>query len=178
MALIGLKNLYYAELTSDTAVSPTYGTLTKIGEAVSVDINPSVNKATLYGDDAPVAVSTSLTEISVKIETTKIPLEHQAKLLGHTYDSTNNTLTAKASDVAPYVGLAFESETHDGKTRCVKLLKGKFSLTQETINTRGENLEYQVPSLEGSFVARADGAWKKVKDFAKGTSTSTWYSSM
>ena len=176
MALIGLKNLYYAELTSDTAVSPTYGTPVKIGEAVSVDINPSINKATLYGDDAPVAVSNSLTEITVKIETTEIPLEHQAKLLGHTY--SDGTLTAKASDVAPYVGLLFESETHDGKTRCVKLLKGKFALTQETINTRGENLDYQVPTLEGSFVARKDGNWKIVKDFAKDASTSEWYSSM
>lgn len=178
MALIGLKNLYYAEITSETTTTTSYATPTKIGEAVSVDINPSVDKVSLYGDDMPVAVNTNITEITVKIETTKISLKDQAVLLGHTYDESTQTMTANTSDIAPYVGLAFESETHEGNIRCVKLLKGKFALSQESIKTKGEKLEYQVPSLEGNFVARKDGEWKIVKDFAKGASTSEWYSSM
>ena len=61
----------------------------------------------------------------------------------------------------------------------VKLYKGKFAPTQETINTRGESLEYQIPRLEGSFVAReSDGAWKKVHDFLKNSPTDVWYQNM
>lgn len=177
MAQIGLKNIYYAIVQSDTATTATtYGSMVKLSNAVSVDINPEVKEATLYGDDQAVATNNSLGKIAVTIETADIPLEAQAHLLGHTIES--DVLIAKSSDIAPYVGLAFESETHEGKTRCVKLLKGKFAPTQETINTRGEDLNYQVPKITGTFVAcQYDAAWKKVKDYDKGASTSDWYTS-
>ena len=174
MALIGLKNLHYATLTKDDAESSTYGTPKKIGNAVSVDINPTTNTANLYGDDMAVATDITLNEITVTIETTDIPLEDQAALLGHTF--ADGQLTAKGSDTSPDVALLFEAQKHDGGIRCVKLLKGKFAPSQETINTKGENLEYQVPQLTGTFVSRqSDGAWKITKDFAKGSDTASWY---
>lgn len=178
MALVGLKNFYYAKITNDSASSTTYDTMKKLGNAVSVDINPTINKTNLYGDDMAVATDISFGEITVSIETTDITLADQAILLGHTYDSTTSALTAKSSDVAPYVGLAFESQKHDGGIRCVKLYKGKFAPSQETINTKGENIDYQVPKLEGTFVARqSDGAWKMIKDVVATAGTSSWYSS-
>lgn len=180
MALIGLKNIYYAIVESDTAqATTTYGTPVKIGEAISVDINPTINEVKLYGDDMAVAADMSLGEITVTIETTDIPLNDLANLLGHTF--ATDTLTAKSSDSssAAYVALLFESDKHNGGTRCVKLLKGRFKPSQETINTKGENLEYQVAHIEGTFVARlSDGAWKKVKDYAAGADTSDWYTSV
>lgn len=180
MAQIGLKNIYYAVLTeteSDGTWTESYDTPKKIGNAVSADINPSTATANLYGDDMAVATDISLKEVSVTIETTDIPLEDQAALLGHSY--AGDTLTAKGSDTAPNVALLFESEKHDGSIRCVKLLKGKFAPTQETINTKGDSMDYQVPQLTGTFVSRqSDGAWKIVKDFAKGNSTANWYTSV
>ena len=178
MALVGLKNIHYAKITKDEDTATTYGTLTKIGNAVSVDIQPQTQKAALYGDDMAVATSNAMGEITVTLETTDIPLADQAILLGATVDSVNNTLTFSSTDVAPYVGIAFESEKHDGGIRCVKLCKGKFAPSQETINTKGENIEYQVPKIEGTFVARqSDGAWKIIKDVDAGTETKTWYDS-
>ena len=179
MALCGLKNIYYAKLTKDDSSGVTYETPAKIGNAVSVDINPTTQTANLFGDDMAVATDISLQEVSVTIETTDIPLEHQRVLLGHSYDSVTGTLTAKGSDTAPDVALLFESEKHDGGIRCVKLLKGKFAPSQETINTKGDSLNYQVPQLVGTFVSRQyDSAWKKVKDYTSGTSTSDWYTSV
>lgn len=185
MAQIGLKHIYYAPLTNDTAAngdtpgSSTYGTPKKIGNAVSVDINPTTQTASLFGDDMAVATDITLQEISVTLETTDIPLEDQAILLGHTYDSVSGALTAKGSDTAPNVAILFESDKHTGGTRCVKLLKGKFAPSQETINTKGENLEYQVPQITGTFVSRqSDGAWKITKDFAADADTASWYTSV
>ena len=177
MAQIGLKHLHYAVMTIDAATgAESYGTPKKIGEAVSVDINPTTQTANLYGDDMAVATDIALQEISVTIETTYVPLEDQAALLGHTY--TNGQLTAKMSDSAPYVALLFESQKHDGGIRCVKLLKGKFAPSQETINTKGEQLDYQVPQLTGTFVAAASGVWKIIKDFDKDADTASWYTSV
>lgn len=109
MAQIGLKNLYYAKIKTDGDSSTTYETPKKLGNAVSVDINPSTNKTSLYGDDMAVATDVAFGEVTVTIETTEITLEDQAALLGHTYDATDG-LTAKSSDVAPYVALLFESQ--------------------------------------------------------------------
>lgn len=179
MALIGLKNLHFAVISSDSAGdSTTYGTPVKLGNAVSVDINPSINKTQLYGDDMAVATDIAFGEVTVTIETTDISLANMASLLGNAYDSTNDSLQATSSDNAPYVGLSFESLKHDGGVRCVKLLKGKFAPSQETINTKGENLEYQVPKIEGTFVARqSDGAWKIIKDVTSEADASSWHTS-
>ena len=176
MAQVGLKNFYYATLnggSDSVGGTAVYGTLKKVPGLNTADINPTVNKATLYGDDAPMATASSLSEITVRIAAADLPLEDEAVLLGHSMNGS--VMTAKADDVAPYVAIAFESEKSDGKIRYIKLLKGKFSETQQTINTRGDNVEYQVPEIEGSFVARiSDGAWKKVQDGTSSLGTS-WY---
>ena len=177
MSLVGLKNIHYAVISADSDSGTTYGTPKKIGHAVSVDISPSTQKAVLYGDDRAVATATALGETTITLETTDIPLEDRAILLGSTFDSINNTVISKGSDVAPYVGIAFESETSTGAIRCVKLLKGKFTPSQESIQTKGEQINFQVPKIEGSFVARqSDGGWKIEKDVVVGTDTADWYS--
>ena len=177
MALIGLKNLYYAKMTIGANDAESYGTPKKIGEAIEVDINPSSQTSNLYGDDMAVATDNSLTEIMVTIEITELSLEDQAALLGHSYSSQDG-LVANMSDRAPYVALLFESDKHKGGVRCTKYMKGKFSPTQSTTRTRGEQLEYQTPKLTGTFVANAAGVWKKEKDFADGADTSSWYESV
>lgn len=182
MATVGLKNLYYAPLSSDTTSAISYGAMTKIAGAIQVDINPSVQFNTLYGDDAPFATDSSMSEITVTIETADMALEDVAALLGHTLNSTTKQLEAKASDTAPYVGLAFEAKKHNGETRYVKLLKGRFSPTQETIQTKGESVQFTTPKLEGRFVARTyDGVWKRIVDSdnsGSATLITGWYSAM
>lgn len=182
MATVGLKNLYYAIVSADTSSGVTYGTPVKIAGAINVDVNPTVNFSTLYGDDAPFASESSMSEISVSIETADLSLEDQAALLGNTIDSTTKELVQKASDTAPYVALMFESGKHNGNTRYVKLLKGKFAPTQETLQTRGESVEYTTPKLEGRFVAREyDGEWKRIADSdntESATIIASWYTSV
>lgn len=182
MALIGLKNIYYAKLTKDDTTGATYETPKKIGNAISVDIKTNSNTAKLYGDDMAVASNTTILDSTVTIETTDIPMEDRAILLGHTVHNETGLITAKGSDSPPYVAILFESDTHDGKTRYYKWLKGKFAPTQETINTRGENLEYQTPKMEATFVARQyDGAYEMIADSDNSLSESlisSWYESV
>lgn len=182
MATVGLKNLYYAIMSADAAGGVTYGSPVKIAGAINVDINPTVNFATLYGDDAPFASESSMSEITVSIETADLPIEDQAALLGATVDNSAKELIQKASDVAPYVALMFESTKHNSQTRYVKLLKGKFAASQETMQTRGESVEYTTPKLEGRFVARTyDGQWKRTADSDNAESATVianWYSAV
>ena len=175
--IVGLKNVHYAIMDSDTATAATYRTPVKVGRAVSVDIQPQIQTAKLYGDDTLVDSFSVATEYNITIETTDLPLEDQAALLGHTYES--DAMIVKTSDVAPDVALMFEAPTRGGDILAVKFYKGKFNETQETINTKGENMEYQVPRLEGIFTSRFfDDQIIMKKIFAKGTDTSSWYASV
>lgn len=192
MALVGLKNFYYSGMIkdgdsiaddayqtivgSDTKIA--YGTTKRIIGINSVDINPTVNDATLYGDDAALATASSLGEIEVTIGLANLPLEDAAFLLGNTLTTDTKILQSSASDKAPYVAIMFESEKHDGKNRYVKLLKGRFSVSQETINTKGDSVEFQLPQITGKFVAREyDKMWKLTHDEtgANDTTATNWY---
>ena len=176
MAGKGLKNIYYAVIQSDTATATVYGDMVKLGHAVSVDVNPDVGTATIFGDDRVVETEYHLKQVNVTIETTDIPLSDLAVLLGHTYEEGG--LTWNSADRAPYVGLAYERDLTGGKTRYVKLYKGKFEPTQETINTRKENLEYQTPKLTGVFIAReSDGDIRYSEEHPTGTNMADWYTS-
>ena len=179
MALVGLRNFYYATMTTeDTATTAAvYGTPKRIVGINSVDINPTINKATLYGDDTALATASSLGEIEVTIDIADLPIADLAALLGHTV--TSGKMISKGSDSAPYVAIMFESEKHNGETRYVKLLKGKFSESQETINTRGDSIEYQIPQITGTFVSRTnDSAWKYTQDSTDTTVATSWYASV
>lgn len=179
MALIGLRNFYYATMTTeDTATTAAvYGTPKRIVGINSIDINPTVNKATLYGDDSALATASSLGEIEVTLDIADLPVEDLAALLGHTI--SGGVMVSKGSDSAPYVAIMFESEKHNGEIRYVKLLKGKFSESQETINTRGDSIEYQVPQITGTFVSRTnDSAWKHTRDTTDTAVATAWYASV
>ena len=181
MAQIGLKNFYYAIQTKDDATGVTYNTPKRIIGLNSVDINPTVNKATLYGDDSALATASSLGEIEVTVDLADLPIEDEAALLGHAYDTTTGVMKCSGSDSAPYVAIMFESEKHDGDIRYIKLLKGKFAESQATTNTRGDNIDYQLPQISGTFVTREyDGEWRKVKDASPTDTTvaTSWYASV
>lgn len=180
MAQIGLKKFFYAKMLAEdtTTTQAVYDTPKRITGLNTIDISPNVNKATLYGDDAPLATESSLGEIEVTIDLADLPLADAAALLGHTIDS-DGVMVSKGDDSAPYVAIMFESDKHNGETRFVKLLKGKFSESQETINTRGDSIEYQLPQITASFVARAyDGAWKKTFDTTDTSVASSWYTNV
>ncbi len=179
MAQIGLKNFYYALMTQEetATTAATYGTMKRVVGINSIDISPTVNKATLYGDDIALATASALGEISVTIDVADLPMEDLAALLGH--QIVNGMLVSKGSDSAPYCAIAFESEKHNGEIRYMKLLKGKFSESQETINTRGDSIEYQIPQITATFVSRAnDSVWRYMKDTTDTTVATSWYASI
>ena len=184
-AQVGVKNLYYAKMTTeDTASSaPVYGDMKEllVGKLVDIGVDVETEEASIYADDAKYDEASAITDITVSINVAELPLEAQADLLGHTV--TNGVMDAKSDDVAPYVGLAFEFTKKNGKKRFVKLFKGTFKEVSEQGQTKGQSIEFQTKALEGSFMPlKNNKLWKKVADEeATGytdTTGTNWYSSM
>lgn len=161
--LVGLRDLHYALLTSDDDVGTVYEVPVPIARAIEARISPSVNTDTLYADDGPAEVVTSLGEIGVEVKISDLPLSVHAALLGHTVK--DGVMVENAADTAPYLALGFRSIKSNGKYRYVWLYKGKFAPPEQSFQTKADRTTFNTPTLRGAFVKRAsDDDWRATGD--------------
>lgn len=180
MSKIGVSKFHYAkQTTEDTASAPAvYGTPVAVPGLVSVNVETTSNTATLYADNGPYETASSLGDVNLTVNLADLPLSVQADLLGHTL-SAGGQLDSKASDVAPYCAVMFEFLLGNGKKRCVKLYKGKFTEPADAGNTRGENVEFQTSEATAAFVQlKNNQMYKSVQDFDADASTDSWYATV
>lgn len=179
MATIGLRDVYYALLTSDpVSGSPTYETPVRIAGAISANVNPNASSATLFADDGPYDTAATIGEISLELNMADLDLATQAVLLGHTLGS-DGVLKCKAGDVPPWVAVGFRTLKSNGHYRYYWLNKGKFALPEDDLQTKGDSIEFQTPTISGSFVKRnCDDEWRRIGDEdADGFSATGWFNS-
>lgn len=164
MATIGLRDLYYAKLTTDPASgTATYEESVRIVGAISASVNPNTSTSTLFYDDGPGDTAATLGEITLELNVADLPLEVQAVLLGHSHEG--GIMKAKAGDVPPWVAIGFRTLKSNGKYRYYWLNKGKFAIPEDSFNTKADSIEFQTPTISGSFVKRdSDDEWKRVAD--------------
>lgn len=174
---IGLSHLHYAIMKSDPAGGkPTYESPVHIPGAIEVNINANTSSETLFADDGPMETATALGEIEVEINIADLPLDVQAKLLGHTIE--NGVMVRKSSDTPPFIALGFKSLKSNGKYRYVWLTKGKFNIPELNHKTKEDGIEFQTPTITASFVKReSDDVWiaHADEDDTTFTGASTWF---
>ena len=181
MARIGLKNLYYAKLTKDDTTGVTYETPVRIPGLIVATVKPDSKSTTLYADDGPAEVASSLGEITVEVETKDLPIKYQAALLGHTV--SNGIMVSSADDEAPYVAIMFEGRKANKATKYVKLLKGKFGIPEDNYETKKDGINFQTDKITGKFVCRTfDNKWKytaetDAEDYVA-TIATNWYTAV
>jgi phi13 family phage major tail protein len=158
---IGLKDLYYALLQDDPASgTPSYAAPVKITGAIKANVNPNASNETLFADDGPFETATTVGQIGVELNVADLPLEVQAAMLGHTMEGA--ILKRKSGDVPPWLALGFRSLKSNGKYRYTWLGKGKFGLPEQANETKGDKINFQTPTIQGSFVKRdCDDEWER-----------------
>ncbi|GLY09599.1 major tail protein [Pseudobacillus badius] len=158
---VGLKNIHIAKLlTDEKGTGTTYEKPEYFAPALSVTVTPNSSSATLYADDGPDEVGTTISGIEVSINVKDLTSEQQALLLGNKIDA-NGAVISRTTDEAPYVAIGYEITRNDGKSHYVWLYKGMFRENEATHNTKGESIEFQTPTLSANFIKRnSDEAWK------------------
>lgn len=184
MSKIGVDNLHFFPLTSDTSSGVTYGTGVAVPGTVSIDIKPTTNSNTLYADNIAWETANSMGEVDVTIELADLPKSVQAALLGHTIDATSGALISKGSDEAPYVGISFKALKGNGAYRYIRLVKGRFVESDDNYETKKESVDFKTQSITAKFIMRQyDKVWKESVDSddtesGVATTISSWFSSM
>lgn len=173
MAYIGLKK----PIIGTRKASGSYETPFALGKAVSMNITPNYNEASLYGDDALAEYDKYFKDADVTLGTTTLPIDAHNAMFGHTVESSSQTVTFDSDDETNYVGVGIIStEKVDGLTKYVAMFmpKVKFSDPSDDFTTRGDSIEYKTPSISGKASPDDDGAWKKTAVFATDAEALSW----
>lgn len=161
--IVGLRNLYYALLTADAVGNITYAPPVRIVGAIQASITPNASSDTLFADDGPMEVASVLGKIDMEANASDFPAAAQVALLGHSMVA--GVLTRKAGDVAPWVAIGFQAPKSNGADRFVWLAKGKFMVPDMKHETKNDKVNFQTPTLKGSFTRRdGDDVWIKQVD--------------
>lgn len=163
MANIGFRYPWIAKYTKSTG---TYSDGFKCGEGIQINITPNYTEASLYGDDKMVDYEKSLTDATISLGITTLPIQAATVMFGHTV--SGQKITYKATDEANNVGLGYVSvEKADGDTKYAAniILCAKFADSNGQCNTKGESLTFNTPTIEGKAVSIDDGTWRTVEMF-------------
>ena len=169
MAYIGLAKPFVATLT-ETPDGATYSNGFAFGKAVSLDISPEYNEASLYGDNQQVENVKEFKQATITLGTTTIPKEAYNAMFGHAVSGENqNTITYKTSDYSKYVGFGcYTDEIVDGtrKYTATWIHKVNFAQQQESYQTKGDSVEFKTPEITGVAMGlSATSEWREVKIF-------------
>ena len=178
MPRIGLSNLHYALLTSDTKEGATYEKPEHVTMLAKAKTSPKTNSKTYYADNGPVVSYNAMGEIELEIEVGSLPIEVAAKWLGASIK--NGVMINKSTDQGPELAIGFEGLKANGKRVFYWYYKGKFSVPEEDLKTLEDSPDFQPETIKGVFVKRIfDNAWRaKAEEDGTGFDPATatgWY---
>ena len=170
---IGLTNLYYAlldeekdaPLGADVAgtVADLYGHPIRLTGATTANFSPSASNDTLFADDGPYEVASTLGAMTLELNVADLPPEHRAVLLG---EDTAGGITVSSSDnTPPWVACGMSVKKSNGASRLLWYLKGKFTAPDENNQTKADSINWNTPTISGNFSKRiCDNNWRYAVD--------------
>lgn len=179
MAHVGMKNPYAVAIDPETGKYT--GEIFKIGKAINFSGTPNNVDVKLWADDGVAESDKGVTDYSVSLNVDEVSLENQGKLLGHEYvpatETEPETLDIKNSDSAPYFGTGFyKRRRKNGVTSytAVWLQKVQFASPAENGETKGETINFQTDTLEGSAFNNDAGSIIKKAVFSDEEKALAW----
>ena len=150
-ALIGIDKFHYAKLEKDTPAELTYGDMVEFQNTIELSVTTNAEVASLYADNKPAIVYTTMGNIELAMTKTVIPNEVLAEWLGSPMEGGVRHITSAQN--SPYYGVAWRQLYSDGKYAYVKLYKGKFTEPDKTATTKEESIEFQTAEITAQFAA-------------------------
>lgn len=179
MALIGLKYPVVGKYNeSGGAVSHTDGMV--LAKAIQADMSINIFSATLYADDGLSESDKGFQDGTIGLNVDDLS-QDAAKFIfgaseaagGVTGDDATKMLVYKGDDDVPDVGVGFYAPRKKSGVRSYRAIfftRVKFGYPNETIDTKGEQITYGTPTIQGAIQLDATGVWKReitVADEAK-----------
>ena len=158
MATIGMDKLYYAKITEAEDGEETYGTPEILAKAISAELSVELAEATLYADDGASEVVKDFKSGKLTLGVDDIGITAAQNLTGAAADD-NGVLISAGENIAPPVAIGFRALRANGKYRYFWLYRVIFGIPSTNLQTKGDSITFQTPSIEGTVMRRnkADG---------------------
>lgn len=187
MAQIGLANPFYAKITYDAQGNEIYGVPKRMAKLVSANLTVNVSNASDYADDGVDVTIREFLNGTLSFDINELSNEVRADLLNAEIDE-NGVLISCGEDSPTPVAVLFQSKSSNGKSRFVCLYSVTFGVPGESYQTKGEQINFQHPTIEGTISRRnkvntaGKHPWKAdVKEGDPGVSAATianWYNAV
>jgi phi13 family phage major tail protein len=153
MATIGLDKLYYAKITEDALGEETYGVPKQLAKAIKADLSVELAEAVLYADDGAAEVVKEFKSGKLSLEINDIGATAAEDLTGAKLDD-NKVLISSSEDGGEPVAIGFRAKKANGKYRYFWLFRVKFGVPETNLQTKGDNITFQTPTIEGTVMRR------------------------
>jgi len=153
MATIGLDSLFYAKITEDAKGLETYATPQVLAKAIKADLGIELAEADLFADDALAHAIKLFKSGKLSLGVEDIGVAVAADLTGATIDK-NGVLIAAGEDDGCLVAVGFRALKPNGKYRHFWLYRVKFAVPSTNLETKGDSIQFQTPTVEGKIMRR------------------------
>ncbi|MHB8963102.1 MAG: major tail protein [Saccharofermentanales bacterium] len=187
MATIGLDRLYYSKITEGVDGVETYATPKLLAKAMKADLSIELAEAVLYADDSAAEVLKEFKSGKLALGIDDIGTTAAEDLTGAKIDD-NKVLISSSEDGGTPVAVGFRAKKANGNYRYFWLFRVKFGIPATNLQTKGDSISFQTPTIEGTVMRRnkPDGLgnhpWKaEVSEDDTGVVASTitgWFTSV
>jgi len=184
MATIGMDKLFYSKITEGENGEETYAAPVSLAKAISADLSIELAEAILYADDGAAYVIKDFKTGSLTLGVDDIGITAAQDLTGAIVDDNGVLISASENDSAP-VAIGFRAMKPNNRYRYFWLYRVKFGLPSTALQTKGDSITFQTPTIQGTVMRRnrMDGKgkhpWKaEVTEGDPGVSEGTlsgWY---
>ena len=153
MALIGLDKLHYSKITEAADGTETYATPKMLAKAIKADLSIELAEATLYADNAAAEVVKEFKSGKLTLGVDDIGRAAAQDLTGASTDD-NGVLVSSVEDIGSPVAIGFRAMKSNGKFRYIWLYRVKFGIPATNLQTKGDSITFQTPTIEGTLLRR------------------------
>ena len=149
---IDVSDLFIAKVEADTEAAYTAGTPESLAPVATIGRETAVNTKTRYYSGAPMFTDTSEGETKMTIAVPGLTVHARANLLGKPYDADKGKMYDSGVADPPYYAIGYRVTRPNGVEEYVWLLKGKFAIPKNEVETKTDSINEKTLSVEFTAV--------------------------
>lgn len=152
MAVIGFDKLYYSKITEADGLE-TYDVPKVLAKAIKADLSVELIESVLYADNTAAEVVKEFKSGKFSLGVDDIGIKAAEDLTGAAADD-NGVLISGSEDIGAPVAIGFRAQKANGRQRYLWLYRVIFGLPATNLQTKGESISFQTPTIEGIVLRR------------------------
>lgn len=152
----GLANIWIAMMTTEDTkdTPPEYDAPELLGEGIEATLTPVMRSGTLYAGNRKARDMSDPDGYTLSLNVAAVPPRMRQKIFARVVDANGAEFDGEGK--LPLLALLYEVTRDDGTSVFRWLFKGHAQERTATDRTRGENFDWNTPTIEFTFWRRSD----------------------